>query len=83
MTGRVVHFEVPFTDGKRAKDFYKQVFGWKLNEMPEMKYTMVSTGPVAETGMPSEPGYIAGGMFERGTDFSAGPGDHDRRAQHR
>ena len=36
MTGRVVHFEVPFSDGKRAKDFYQQAFGWQLNEMPEM-----------------------------------------------
>ena len=73
MSGRVVHFEVPFTDGNRAKDFYQQVFGWKLNEMPEMKYTMVSSGPVAETGMPSEPGYIGGGMFEREPGFPQGP----------
>jgi uncharacterized protein len=73
MTGRVVHFEVPFSDGKRAKDFYQQAFGWQLNEIPEMKYTTVSTGPVAETGMPAEPGYIGGGMFEREPAFPQGP----------
>ena len=33
--------------------------------MPEMQYTMVMTGPVGDNGMPSEPGYINGGMFER------------------
>jgi predicted enzyme related to lactoylglutathione lyase len=48
MTGRVVHFEVPFSDGDRARNFYKQIFGWQLNEMPEMRYTIVSTGPSAE-----------------------------------
>jgi len=73
MTGRVVHFEVPFSDGDRARNFYQQVFGWQLNVMPEMNYTMVSTGPVAETGMPTEPGYIGGGMFERDPSFPQGP----------
>jgi predicted enzyme related to lactoylglutathione lyase len=73
MTGRVVHFEVPFSDGARARDFYRQAFGWQLTEMPEMKYTIVSTGPAAENGMPAEPGYIGGGMFEREPAFPQGP----------
>ncbi|KWX25964.1 VOC family protein [Mycobacterium sp. LTG2003] len=73
MTGRVVHFEVPFSDGKRAKDFYQQVFGWQVNEYPEMNYTGVATGPVAESGMPAEPGYIGGGMFEREPAYPQGP----------
>lgn len=66
MTGRVVHFEVPFDDGDRARAFYKDAFGWNLTEMPEMSYTVVSTGPTGDEGMPNEPGYIGGGMFERG-----------------
>jgi uncharacterized protein len=73
MTGRVVHFEVPFIDGDRAKNFYKQIFGWQLNEMPEMNYTTVSTRPAAETGMPAEPRYIGGGMFEREPAFPQSP----------
>jgi predicted enzyme related to lactoylglutathione lyase len=74
MTGRVVHFEVPFSDGDRARNFYRQAFGWQLNEWPEMKYTGVATGPVnQETGMPSESGYIGGGMFEREPAFPQGP----------
>ncbi|WP_430333393.1 VOC family protein [Rhodococcus sp. ACT016] len=73
MSGRVIHFEVPFDDGDRARNFYRQAFGWNLNEMPEMKYTGVSTGPVAESGMPAEPGYIGGGMFERAEQAPTGP----------
>lgn len=65
MSGRVVHFEVPFDDGDRARGFYAEAFGWKLQELPEMNYTMVSSGPVSDEGMPSEPGYIGGGMFNR------------------
>jgi uncharacterized protein len=73
MTGRVVHFEVPFDDGDRARHFYRQAFGWQLNEMPEMKYTIVSTGPAADNGMPAEPGYIGGGMLERESASPQGP----------
>ncbi|RVW05831.1 VOC family protein [Rhodococcus xishaensis] len=73
MSGRVVHFEVPFDDGDRARNFYRQAFGWQLTEMPEVKYTGVSTGPVAESGMAAEPGYIGGGMFERVEHLPKGP----------
>jgi uncharacterized protein len=65
MTGRVVHFEVPFEDGDRARSFYKEAFGWNISQMPEMSYTVVSSGPTSEQGMPSEPGYINGGMFQK------------------
>ena len=65
MTGRVVHFEIPFDDGDRARSFYADAFGWKVMDMPEMSYTMVSTGPTSEQGPPSEPGFINGGMFQR------------------
>ncbi|MGY4768431.1 VOC family protein [Kribbella sp. CWNU-51] len=72
MAGRVVHFEVPYSDGDRARAFYREAFGWNLMEMPEMNYTMASTGPVDEQSMPSEPGFINGGMFER-TEALRGP----------
>jgi uncharacterized protein len=65
MAGRVVHFEIPYDDGERARRFYAEAFGWQLMEMPDLQYTMVSTGPVTEEGMPSEPGFINGGMFDR------------------
>ncbi|MFG1628170.1 VOC family protein [Kribbella sp. NPDC049227] len=65
MSGRIVHFEVPYDDGERARTFYREAFGWNLMEMPEMDYTMASTGPVDDQAMPSEPGFINGGMFQR------------------
>jgi uncharacterized protein len=72
MSGRVVHFEIPFDDGDRARAFYREAFGWELQSMPEMGYTMVSTGPNGEQG-PSEPGFINGGMMAREDSPSSGP----------
>ncbi len=65
MSGRVVHFEVPFEDGDRARGFYKEAFGWNIMQMPEMSYTVVSSGPTSDQGMPSVPGFINGGMFQK------------------
>ena len=69
MTGRVVHFEVPFDDADRARAFYSDVFGWAIQPMPEFEYNFVQTGPTDESGMPGEPGYIGGGMFQRQDDI--------------
>ncbi len=62
----IVHFEIPADDPKRAGEFYKQAFGWQVTAMPEMNYTMVSTGPSDQNGMPTQPGMINGGMPKRG-----------------
>jgi predicted enzyme related to lactoylglutathione lyase len=72
MSGRVVHFEVPFDDGDRARSFYKDAFGWQLMEMPEMGYTIVMTGPSGDSG-PTEPGFINGGMLSREQAAASGP----------
>ena len=64
MSGRVVHFEVPFDDGDRARSFYKEAFDWQLQEMPGMDYTLVMSGPSGDQG-PTEPGFINGGMLSR------------------
>ena len=69
MTGRVVHFEIPFDDGERAGKFYADTFGWQVAPLPGMDYTIVTTGPSdPETG-PSEAGFINGGMFQRSDDY--------------
>lgn len=73
MTGRVVHFEIPFDNGERAREFYRDAFGWNIEEMPEMDYSMVSAGPTTESGMPSEPGSINGGMLDRSQSPATGP----------
>ena len=70
MSDRVVHFEVPADDVERARTFYATVFGWNVVPVPGMDYTMASTGPAGETGMPSEPGFINGGIFQRDTVVS-------------
>jgi predicted enzyme related to lactoylglutathione lyase len=62
---KVVHFEIPADDLARAKKFYSTVFGWKMNEMPQMQYVLVGTVESDENGMPKEPGAINGGMLER------------------
>lgn len=70
MAGRVVHFEVPYDDADRARAFYRDVFGWEIQPVPEFEYNFVQTGPTDdETGMPTEVGYIGGGMFQRQEDI--------------
>ena len=65
MSGRVVHFEIPFDDGDRARKFYADAFGWMINVIPEMHYSIVRTGPTDDQGFPTEGGYIGGGMIKR------------------
>ena len=72
MSGRVVHFEIPFDDGDRARRFYKEAFDWQVQEMPEMSYTLVMSGPSGDSG-PTEPGYINGGMLSREQSPARGP----------
>jgi predicted enzyme related to lactoylglutathione lyase len=71
MSGEVGHFEIPADNTERARKFYSSTFGWKMNQMPGMDYTMVGTGAADEQGMPKEPGYIGGGIGQRG-----GPLEH-------
>ncbi len=68
----VVHFEVPVDDLDRAKKFYSQVFGWQLQDIPDMGYVIVRTTPTDENQMPQTPGAINGGMMKR-SDKVKGP----------
>jgi uncharacterized protein len=66
---KIVHFEIPADDEARARDFYRGVFGWQLQEMEQMDYTLVMTTPVDEqTQLPTEPGAINGGLMKRSAD---------------
>lgn len=58
----VVHFEIPAKDLPRAQKFYKDLFGWKIDKVPNMDYHMVCTVECDEKGMPSKPGMINGGL---------------------
>lgn len=70
MNGRVVHFEIPYEDGDRARRFYSETFGWDLRSWGEGEYTLVTTGPTGESGA-TEPGFINGGMMKREAPYGS------------
>jgi hypothetical protein len=47
------HIEIPVQNRERAVAFYEKAFGWKFTYVPEMQYTLYSTGD----------GEIGGGLF--------------------
>lgn len=65
---RVIHFEIHATDPERAAAFYRNAFGWQVQEwvipgvtLPdEHRYWLATTGP------DGEPGINGGVMFRRG-----------------
>jgi predicted enzyme related to lactoylglutathione lyase len=65
MSGRVVHFEIPYDSQERVRHFYTDVFGWTVSPLGDLRYLMAATGP-SDDGPPSEPGFINGGLIERG-----------------
>ena len=73
MSNSVVHFEIPADDFERAQRFYTDAFGWQLQHMPELQYTMVMTTESNDQGMPASPGAINGGMGKRQSPHSDHP----------
>ncbi len=49
---KVIHFELPADDPKRAVEFYKKVFGWTITgwEGPN-EYWLITAGPDDEPGI--------------------------------
>lgn len=71
---KVVHFEIPADDLGRAKEFYGSTFGWDLQDVDMsngVTYTTLTTVPVDDKMMPTEPGSINGGMMQRSPDTSS------------
>ena len=69
--GGVVHFEIPADDQERARSFYKEALGWRIDPVPGMDYNMVITTPMDEsTGQPTEAGAINGGMMAREAELT-------------
>ncbi len=60
MGNRVVHFEIEAQDKERAKKFYTDAFGWKMDQMGQdmASYVVVNTGDDAMG--------INGGIFQAG-----------------
>jgi len=49
---RVVHFEMSADDPERASNFYRNVFGWKIDEWEgPVDYWLVTTGAQEEPGI--------------------------------
>lgn len=50
--GRVVHFEIPADDPERAVRFYRELFGWQIQDANVgMPYWLVTTGTGPEPGI--------------------------------
>ena len=64
----IVHFEIPADDVERAKKFYSDLFGWKMEKQPgtdskgtsNMEYWIVNT-----TDDKGNKASIGGGMMKR------------------
>src|SRR5215208_4722721 len=57
--GRVVHFEIHASDLDRAERFYRNVFGWAVQQFDgPIDYRLLNTGPKSQTG-------IDGALVER------------------
>lgn len=44
MGSPVVHWEMMSKDPEKVSAFYADIFGWKIQHMPEMNYRIVETG---------------------------------------
>ncbi len=68
----VVHFEMPYDEGKRMATFYKKAFGWQTQMLgKEMgSYVLATTTEMTKTG-PKKRGRINGGFYPRKPDWPA------------
>jgi predicted enzyme related to lactoylglutathione lyase len=63
---KVIHFEIPAENTKRAIGFYEKALGWKFNQYggQEMDYSLVTAGEDKEAG-------INGAIFKKGESHPA------------
>lgn len=63
----VVHFELSYENGDRARAFYANVFGWQIQRspIPGMEYDLAMTVATDAKHMPVESGAINGGLMPR------------------
>ncbi|MDW7732024.1 MAG: VOC family protein [Methanolobus sp.] len=65
---KVTHFHIPAENMRRAKIFYRDVFGWEftITDM-DQDYTLATTVKTDDKQIPVEPGAINGAIFLRRT----------------
>jgi predicted enzyme related to lactoylglutathione lyase len=65
MDHTIIHFEIPASDIEKVKNFYEQVFGWKIVQTAgPIEYWIIQTVPTDDKGMLLRPG-VNGGMYKR------------------
>ncbi len=64
MANTIVHFEIPADDPEKLAEYYRGLFGWKVQHQPEMNYWMIETVSTDAQGRPTEPG-VNGGIMRR------------------
>jgi predicted enzyme related to lactoylglutathione lyase len=47
----IVHFEIHFDEAERARKFYTELFGWKVEKAPGTEYYMITTQEGTYGGM--------------------------------
>jgi predicted enzyme related to lactoylglutathione lyase len=69
----VVHFEMPYEDGKRMANFYNTVFSWDTRALGKEfgDYILAMTTDTEEGVGPKEPGAINGGFYPKKEDWPA------------
>jgi predicted enzyme related to lactoylglutathione lyase len=56
---KIVHFEIPVDDTRRATSFYHEVLGWEISQYEDQRYWLVRAGADDELG-------ANGALVERG-----------------
>ena len=64
MDHTIIHFEIPANDVEKIRRFYIDLFGWKIDKLPNMEYSIIETVPMDEKGNSIRPG-VNGGMYKR------------------
>jgi predicted enzyme related to lactoylglutathione lyase len=61
----IVHFEIPAEDTEKMRNFYSELFGWKIYRCPgPTEYWMIETVPVDKQGNTVRPG-VNGAMCKK------------------
>jgi len=55
MANPFVHIELQTKDPDRSKKFYTSMFDWKLEEFPDMEYTIINVGEGTGGGIMKNP----------------------------
>jgi len=51
MSNKVVHFEIPAENPEKIIDFYRNVFGWKIEKWGEQDYWLIDVGDKEKPGI--------------------------------